>query len=138
MNRIKRISHEVLDQYKSKFGVDFADNKKTLDEISIVRSKGLKNEIAGFITRFLRREIRDQQAKEERIAADAQIENESQEESFTKKSTEKTPQTQASSEEQPPKQSEESTEKTPQTQASTSNSSFFRRTTTKTIRIIKL
>ena len=106
MDRIKRLSHEVLGQHKSKFGVDFADNKKTLDEVSTIRSKGLKNEIAGFITRFLRREIRDQQAKEERIAADAKIENESQEESSTEESVEATPQTQSSSEEQPTKQSE--------------------------------
>ena len=106
MNRIKRLSQEVLDQHKSKFGVDFTDNKKTLDEISTIRSKGLKNEIAGFITRFLRREIRDQKAKEERIAADAQTENESQEEPLTEESTESTSETQSSSEEQPTKESE--------------------------------
>ena len=106
MDRIKRLSHEVLDQHKSKFGVDFADNKKTLDEVSTIRSKGLKNEIAGFITRFLRREIRDQQAKEERIAADAKIEDESQEESSTEKSVEATHQTQPSSEEQSTEKSE--------------------------------
>ena len=106
MDRIKRLSHEVLDQHKSKFGVDFADNKKTLDEVSTIRSKGLKNEIAGFITRFLRREIRDQQAKEERLAADAQTETESQEESVIEESVEEVPQTEASAEEQPAEQSE--------------------------------
>jgi len=37
---------------------DFADNKKTLNEISIVRSKGLRNEIAGFITKIIKRELR--------------------------------------------------------------------------------
>ena len=107
MDRIKRLSHEVLDKHKSKFGVDFADNKKTLDEVSTIRSKGLKNEIAGFITRFLRREIRDQQAKEERIAADAQDEEEYQDESFTEEPAEEVPQTQSSSEEQSVKESEQ-------------------------------
>ena len=106
MDRIKRLSHEVLDQHKSKFGVDFADNKKTLDEVSTIRSKGLKNEIAGFITRFLRREIRDQRAKEERIAAEAQTETESSEESFTEESVGEVPQTEAT-EAQPAEQSEE-------------------------------
>jgi len=103
VDRIKRLSHEVLDQHKSKFGVDFTDNKKTLDEISTIRSKGLKNEIAGFITRFLRREIRDQKAKEELIATDAQTENESQEEPLAEESTKIAPETESSSEEQPTK-----------------------------------
>ncbi|MDC8453263.1 MAG: 40S ribosomal protein S17, partial [Candidatus Nitrosotalea sp.] len=34
--------------YKGKFDTDFAHNKKVLNEIAIVRSKGLKNEIAGY------------------------------------------------------------------------------------------
>jgi len=46
VDRIKRISYEVLDKHKSKFGEDFADNKKSLDEVSIIRSKGLKNKVA--------------------------------------------------------------------------------------------
>ncbi len=104
MNRIKRLSHEVLDQHKSKFGVDFADNKKTLDEVSIIRSKGLKNEIAGFITRFLRREIRDQQAKDAKIDADEQIVNES--EASSNESVAETTQTQSISEKPSSDQSE--------------------------------
>ena len=96
MNRIKRLSHEVLDQHKSKFGVDFADNKKTLGDVSTIRSKGMKNEIAGCITRFLRREIRDQQVKEARIAADEQIVNEA--ETTSDESLVETTQTQSVSE----------------------------------------
>ncbi len=70
MNRIKRISTEVLALYKEKFGTDFAQNKKALDQIAIVRSKGLKNEIAGYITTFIKREIEEQNEKEsQRIEA---------------------------------------------------------------------
>jgi small subunit ribosomal protein S17e len=69
VDRIKRLSYEVLDGHKTKFGEDFADNKKALDQISIVRSKGLKNEIAGYITKFIKKEIREQKAKQARIAA---------------------------------------------------------------------
>lgn len=64
MNRIKRISTEVLTLYKEKFGTDFAQNKKALDQIAIVRSKGLKNEIAGYITTYIKREIEEQNEKE--------------------------------------------------------------------------
>lgn len=69
MDRIKRLSYEVLVDHKSKFGVDFAENKKALDLVSIVRSKGLKNEITGYITRFIKKEIREEKAKQARIAA---------------------------------------------------------------------
>ena len=70
VNRIKRISTEVLSIYKDKFGTDFTQNKKILDQIAIVRSKGLKNEIAGYITTYIKREIEEQNEKEsQRIEA---------------------------------------------------------------------
>ena len=69
MDRIKLISFEVLDKYKSKFGVDFADNKKILDEVSIIRSKSLKNKTAGYITKFIKKEIREEKEKQARIAS---------------------------------------------------------------------
>ena len=63
MDRIKKFSLEVLKDHKDKFGIDFSENKKILDEISIIRSKGLKNEIAGYITKFIKREQRDLEDK---------------------------------------------------------------------------
>lgn len=77
MDRIKRLSCEVLDEHKSKFGEDFADNKKILDQVSIIRSKGLKNEIAGYITKFIKKEIRDKKVKQAQIESsqsDKQVE----------------------------------------------------------------
>ena len=68
MDRIKRLSYEVLDVHKSKFGEDFADNKKVLDKISIIRSKCLKNEIAGYITKFIKKEIREEKVKQSQEA----------------------------------------------------------------------
>lgn len=56
MDRIKRLSMQVLDQHKDRFTVDFVNNKKTLDQLAIVRSKGLKNEMAGYITKLIKRE----------------------------------------------------------------------------------
>ena len=79
MDRIKRLSYEVLDAHKSKFGEDFADNKKILDEITIIRSKGLKNEVAGYITKFIKKELRIEQAKQAQEAA-SRVEDSVQEE----------------------------------------------------------
>jgi small subunit ribosomal protein S17e len=64
VDRIKRLSYEVLEKHQSKFGENFTDNKKLLDEFAIVRSKGLKNEIAGYITKFIKNEKREQEIKE--------------------------------------------------------------------------
>ena len=69
VDRIKRLSYEVLNEHKSKFGEDFADNKKILDQLSIIRSKGLKNEIAGYITKFIKKEIRNEKAKQAHTAS---------------------------------------------------------------------
>ena len=66
MNRIKRISFEVLDAHKSKFGEDFVENKKALNQVAIVRSKGLKNKVAGYITRFIKKQIREDKIKHDR------------------------------------------------------------------------
>lgn len=79
MDRIKRLSYEVLDIHKSKFGEDFADNKKILDQISIIRSKGLKNEVAGYITKFIKKEIREEKSKQLQIES-SQVEEQSNEE----------------------------------------------------------
>ncbi len=60
---------ELLEANREKFGTDFQGNKKIIEDISIVRSKGLKNELAGFITRFIKREIRENEVK---LAKEAQ------------------------------------------------------------------
>ncbi|RZD38542.1 MAG: hypothetical protein CXT78_14895 [Thaumarchaeota archaeon] len=71
MDRIKRLSFEVLANHKSKFGEDFVENKKALNQVSIVRSKGLKNKIAGYITRFIKKEIREEKLKQNRSSYDS-------------------------------------------------------------------
>ena len=67
MDRIKRLSTEILSEYKDSFGTDFSENKKMLNEITIVRSKGLKNKIAGYITKILLREHKFQVRKQKLI-----------------------------------------------------------------------
>ena len=54
----------ILDDYKDQFGSSFDDNKKTLNSISTIRSKSLKNKIAGYITKLIKNEIRNNAEKE--------------------------------------------------------------------------
>jgi small subunit ribosomal protein S17e len=62
MNRIKRISTELLQKHPEKFGLEFDSNKKALNDLAIVRSKVLRNELAGYITSHLRKEAAQEKA----------------------------------------------------------------------------
>jgi len=65
MNRIKRISNEILERYPENFGTDFDENKTILKNIAVVRSKLLRNRIAGYITSYRR--------SSEKVSASAEI-----------------------------------------------------------------
>jgi small subunit ribosomal protein S17e len=74
MNRIKRISTELLQRYPDKFGLDFDANKKATNELAIFRSKVLRNEVAGYITANLRK-----QAAQEKASVAATVEENEEE-----------------------------------------------------------
>ena len=52
---------EVLKDHKDKFGVSFDENKEALNKISTITSKILKNELAGYITKFIKNELRNEE-----------------------------------------------------------------------------
>ncbi|MGH9879369.1 MAG: 30S ribosomal protein S17e [Nitrososphaerales archaeon] len=54
MNKIKRISMQLLEKHGDMFGVDFDKNKDVLNKIAVLRSKNLRNEVAGYITGYVR------------------------------------------------------------------------------------
>jgi small subunit ribosomal protein S17e len=62
MNRIKRIASELLEKYPDKFGLDFNANKNVIGEVAIIRSKVLRNELAGYITAHLRKQAAQEKA----------------------------------------------------------------------------
>lgn len=81
MNRVRRISTDLLEKYEDSFGENFEDNKKALMTISTITSKELKNEIAGFITKTVKRiareeqkQLADQKTREEEAAELARLE----------------------------------------------------------------
>ena len=63
LNRVKKFSTELLNRYPNKFNVDFQQNKKTIDELATVRSKELRNQIAGFIASYINRQTKEQTKK---------------------------------------------------------------------------
>jgi len=84
VDRIKRLSNEVLNEYSERFGTDFSTNKQTLNEISIIRSKGLKNEIAGYITKMLQRQAKFEERKQ--MIIDNEKKSQERQQSRSKKS----------------------------------------------------
>jgi small subunit ribosomal protein S17e len=55
MDRVRRISNDLLQQYPERFTTDFNENKKIVQELAKVKSKVLRNKIAGYITSYLHR-----------------------------------------------------------------------------------
>ena len=80
MNRIKRISSELLEKHQDKFGLEFDANKKALNELATVRSKVLRNELAGYITSYLRRIEAQEKASISAAAGESEDQDTSQEE----------------------------------------------------------
>lgn len=55
---VKRIARELLSKYPELFKRDFEHNKKAVSMLTIVSSKKLRNQIAGYITHLLAVEAR--------------------------------------------------------------------------------
>ena len=53
---LKRIANELLEKYKGEFGKDFQKNKEKVQELSTVKSKSIRNKIAGYITKVVKKE----------------------------------------------------------------------------------
>lgn len=73
MDRVRKISMELLNKYTNRFGTDFEQNKKIITELAKVTSKELRNQIAGFITSNLRKEAKSK----ENLESEAQKSQES-------------------------------------------------------------
>ncbi len=52
---IKRLSLKLLEKYREKFTEDFGKNKEAVSQLTDVGSVKLKNAIAGYVTRLVRR-----------------------------------------------------------------------------------
>lgn len=71
MNRIKRISMQLLDRYSGMFTGDFEKNKEVLNKVAVIRSKGLRNEVAGYITIYIKGQMNSKEEGEEEIESES-------------------------------------------------------------------
>ena len=56
MHRVRRIAIDLMNKYPDRFGTNFEQNKKTIVELAIVRSKELRNQVAGYIASHLNKQ----------------------------------------------------------------------------------
>ena len=55
---VKAITHQLLEEYKDRFNTNYEDNKLKVAELTDVKSKKLRNVIAGYATRMIRAEAK--------------------------------------------------------------------------------
>ena len=53
--QIKRTALELLEKHKNIFAKEFGENKQLVDKFTDVPSKKLRNAIAGYLTRIVKR-----------------------------------------------------------------------------------
>lgn len=61
---MRRISTQLLERHPALFTENFQENKVKLDEVAIILSKQLKNQIAGYITILVKNQKKAQDAPE--------------------------------------------------------------------------
>jgi len=52
---VKKASRQIIEIYYTKLTLDFHTNKRVVEEIAIIPTKRLRNQIAGFITHLMKR-----------------------------------------------------------------------------------
>jgi small subunit ribosomal protein S17e len=73
MDRVRKISNELMNKFPNRFGIDFELNKKTVMELAKITSKQLRNQIAGFITSYLRKEAKSKESLESESSCNQEI-----------------------------------------------------------------
>lgn len=73
MDRVRKISNELMNKFPNRFGIEFELNKKTVMELAKITSKQLRNQIAGFITSYLRKEAKSKESLESESSSNQEI-----------------------------------------------------------------
>jgi ribosomal protein S17E len=53
LNRVRKLAEELVSRYPTLFGNDFDKNKEALSQVTIVRTRSLRNQLAGAITKIM-------------------------------------------------------------------------------------
>ncbi|MDD5331290.1 MAG: 30S ribosomal protein S17e [Candidatus Nanoarchaeia archaeon] len=58
-NLVKKTGQQVIKTHKNVFSNDFDNNKKVLDKVSDIPSKKLRNVLAGYVVKLMKKREKD-------------------------------------------------------------------------------
>jgi small subunit ribosomal protein S17e len=61
VNRVRKIALEIFERNKTLFTPDFEKNKVALNQVAIIRSRQLRNQIAGYLTSLVKNQLDEKQ-----------------------------------------------------------------------------
>jgi len=68
---VKRLARELLGRYPDKFTLDFEENKRLVAELTDIKSKRLRNRVAGYITRLVKIQLQSEgEESEEEVSGE--------------------------------------------------------------------
>jgi small subunit ribosomal protein S17e len=70
LEKTRRFAETVLRRHPEAFSTDYEKNKKSLEDLALIPSKQLRNQIAGYIAKSLRQE----EAETEEVVEEAKAE----------------------------------------------------------------
>ncbi len=53
MNKVRRLAEDLVNRYPALFGADFDKNKQALSQVSVIRTRSVRNQLAGAITKIM-------------------------------------------------------------------------------------
>ena len=56
---IKRAARDLIKRYPDRFSTDYEKNHRALEELTDIKSKSLRNRVAGYIATLLKQEASD-------------------------------------------------------------------------------
>jgi small subunit ribosomal protein S17e len=66
LEKTKRLAEVILQRHPEAFSTDYEKNKKALEELALIPSKQLRNQIAGYIAKVLKQDsIKEKETVEE-------------------------------------------------------------------------
>jgi len=69
LDRVERIASQIIERHGNVFTDSFEENKKILGKIAVIRSKELRNELAGYVTRLVKSEGKEVQNLTKKVFA---------------------------------------------------------------------
>ena len=67
---VKRLGKQLIDRYPDMFSRDFNHNKAMVQKLLDIKSKKLRNQIAGYVTHLVKIKSREQEEKESKTYPD--------------------------------------------------------------------